>query len=124
MDSELQVNKLRGEIESLKELLSRRNQEIKQLIKSNREEADKFNNENLFVSKESYESNLFGFDWLNHNITLRTINFLIFKIDLKREFDAVQRELKDKQESYDYNFKEWKSNLFSRLIWSHFITNS
>ncbi len=68
MDSEARLNKLRGEIESLKthlrslnELLDRRNQEIKLLIQSNSEEANKFNNGNLFVSKESYESNFICF---------------------------------------------------------------
>ena len=61
MDSEAQVNKLRGEIRSLNELLDGRNQEIKQLIKSNREEADKLNNQDLFVSKESYQSNFIWF---------------------------------------------------------------
>jgi hypothetical protein len=60
MDSEAQANNLRGEIRSLNELLDRRNQEIKQLIKSNCEEADKLNNQDLFVSKESYESNFIG----------------------------------------------------------------
>jgi hypothetical protein len=62
MDFEAQVNKLRGEIRSLNKLLDGRNQEIKQLIKSNREEADKRNNDELYVSKESYECNFFCFN--------------------------------------------------------------
>jgi hypothetical protein len=48
MDLETQVNKLRDETECLKtqlrsvnEILDRKNQEIKKLIKSNRGEADK-----------------------------------------------------------------------------------
>ena len=68
MDLEAQVNKLRGEtdclkaqLRSLNELLDHRNQEIKQLIQSNSEEANKFNNEHFFVSKESYESNFIWF---------------------------------------------------------------
>ena len=61
MDSEAQVNKLRGEIRNLNKIINRRNQEIKYLIKSNREEANTLNNQDLFVSKESYESNLFWF---------------------------------------------------------------
>jgi hypothetical protein len=66
MDLEAQVNKLRDETECLKtqlrslnEILDRKNQEIEQLIKSNRGEADKLNNQDLLVSKESYEGNLF-----------------------------------------------------------------
>ena len=63
-----QVNKLRcvnqslnAKLRSLNEIVDRRNQEINNLINLNREEAEKRNNQNSFVSKESYESNLFWF---------------------------------------------------------------
>ena len=61
-----QVNKLEGEnqslktqLRSLKEIIERRNQDINNLIKSNREEAEKLNNKDLFVPKVSYEGDLF-----------------------------------------------------------------